>query len=1128
MRKLASIAVLAALCGCGRNGGIPEPGSKNYRDLLSNFYVGLAALQAGEDVRAKKGLTLASQIAPGEPATFANLAVLELRQQQYEQAAKDAETARTLAPDNSQVEALLGLIESRRGNLTRSIEHLERAVKLDGKNDKARYELAQEIERQGTPGANGEAREQLRALLQRQPNNTAVLLDQIRLSAKLGDASDVNSALVKLAAQSGAWPDGARRQLSQVETAAAANVRTAAVQVQFLRNVLVRDAAFRQSLDAIRPPAGTVGEPFLRFVKIESPSSLPSPPDLAMKFTQNPDETGHSTAGATWAGSLLLEAKAEPRLIWADAKALHTESGATLPIGAQLNRHSVASGDLNYDFRSDLVIATAKGVRIYQQGLSPLFSDVTARTKLPAEIVDGAYNGAWLFDVDLDGDLDIVLGATSGPPVVLRNNADGTYAVLRPFSGVEGVIDFVAADIDGDGDPDVAMVGGDRQLHVFSNERLGNYRQRTGPALGKRLTSVAAGDVNGDGSMDFVALAEDGTMLRSSDADGGRGWNTATLLKAETGAAGLVLADVDNNGSLDAVIGKQVFLSDGKTFQPQPRKLDGLCQTVFDLNGDGQLDIVTLTGDRGLQMLMGHGTRRYGWQTIRTRASQTTGDQRINSYGVGGEIELRSGLLTQKAMITSPMTHFGLGDNTEASLARIVWPNGALQVEFDLKRDTTALAQQRLKGSCPFLFAWDGKRMRFVKDCPPWSPALGLHVNAQKVAGIGQTEEWFKIPGEALQPRDGYYDFRITAEYWETFYIDHYSLLAVDHAVGTEVFTDERFAVPAPPLRLYATGQLRAFEKAVDDRGNDVSTTVANLDSRYLDTFGRGRYQGVTRDHWVELTMPADAPQSGPMYLIGSGWLHPTDATVNVALGQSSEATPHGLSVEVPGANGKWQVAKQDLGFPAGRLKNVVLDLAGIFKPGCGRRLRLRTNLEIYWDRLAWAPGFANNQLRVQHLGLSNATLNYRGFSRMSQANQSSPELPDYDEIEQRGPRWRDLEGYYTRFGDVRPLLEKTDDRMLITNAGDEMRLHVKALPQQTAGWVRDFVLIGDGWIKDGDYNCTFSRTVLPLPYHGLHEYDRAPSELEDDPAYRLHPEDWRDFHTRYVGPELFGKALWQ
>ena len=66
---------------------------------------------------------------------------------------------------------------------------------------------------------------------------------------------------------------------------------------------------------------------------------------------------------------------------------------------------------------------------------------------------------------------------------------------------------------------------------------------------------------------------------------------------------------------------------------------------------------------------------------------------------------------------------------------------------------------------------------------------------------------------------------------------------------------------------------------------------------------------------------------------------------------------------------------------------------------------------------------------------------------------------------------------------------------------------------------VRDFVVIGDGWVKDGDFNTTFSRTVLPLPTHASGRYDRPPGALEDDPVYQRHRGDFEQYHTRYVWP---------
>jgi hypothetical protein len=49
-------------------------------------------------------------------------------------------------------------------------------------------------------------------------------------------------------------------------------------------------------------------------------------------------------------------------------------------------------------------------------------------------------------------------------------------------------------------------------------------------------------------------------------------------------------------------------------------------------------------------------------------------------------------------------------------------------------------------------------------------------------------------------------------------------------------------------------------------------------------------------------------------------------------------------------------------------------------------------------------------------------------------------------------------------------------------------------------------VLVGDGWVKDGDLNTTFGKTVLPLPYHGRQDYTIPPRGLENDPVYRRFP----------------------
>src|SRR6201999_1323272 len=111
-------------------------------------------------------------------------------------------------------------------------------------------------------------------------------------------------------------------------------------------------------------------------------------------------------------------------------------------------------------------------------------------------------------------------------------------------------------------------------------------------------------------------------------------------------------------------------------------------------------------------------------------------------------------------------------------------------------------------------------------------------------------------------------------------------------------------------------------------------------------------------------------------------------------------------------------------------------------------------NLEIYWDQIEWAQGLSNAPIKITHLRPQSADLRYRGFSSIHQANPSSPEIPDYSQLAATTQIWRDLSGYYTRYGDVRELLAGIDDRYVIMNAGDELALRFPESPPPLAGWV--------------------------------------------------------------------------
>ena len=454
-----------------------------------------------------------------------------------------------------------------------------------------------------------------------------------------------------------------------------------------------------------------------------------------------------------------------------------------------------------------------------------------------------------------------------------------------------------------------------------------------------------------------------------------------------------------------------------------------------------------------------------------------------------------------------------------------------LQADFDGRADQVVVSEQRLKGSCPWVFADNGSGMQFVTDFL-WRSPLGLRINAQDTAGVTQTEDWVKIGGDQLAPRNGMYDVRITAELWETHFVDHVSLIAVDHPADVDVFVDERFAKETPRLAVHAMRTPHPVAHAWDDRGTDVTESVSKRDGRYLATFPLGPYQGVATDHYVDLELGREIPPDGRLWLVANGWIYPTDSSINVAIAQGSQPQPRGLSLQAQDDTGRWIVVDPDLGFPAGKNKTILLDLGHVVRAGVkhARRLRLRTNLEVYWDWLAIAEPVPNDMFRTSRLQAARADLQYRGYSQTRVSGHSAPELPIYDKVGNVTERWRDLAGYYTRFGDVRELLEGVDDRYVIMNAGDELRLLFPAALAPGSGWTRDFVLVGDGWVKDGDFNTSFSKTVLPLPAHDRPNYEAATgaSEIEDDPVFRRHPQDWQNFHTRFVSPDAFLSGLRQ
>lgn len=1118
---------------------LPEPGAPAYEQYVEAFQVGVAALDADVPGMAEESLNQAVGLIPQEPAGWADRGLLYLRTGRLPDAARDLEEARRLAPEDPDVQKLLGLLNQRQGRFGEAAAHLRQAVAKDPGDVEALYRLAQIVDQEHKDGSDDEHQKLMEQILAARPNNLHVLLDRLRVAIRRGDRDAVRDTVNRLQKLSPGWSEQVRTAFADLERALAGPFgKEEVLPLLTFSNLLRSEPAYPRSASEVSPPDAFAGNPLRTFVRLSPARSTPAPPDTELTFTPEPLADAPSgrwdVAVPVWPTD-----EGQPVVFVANAQELRrVGSGLTLP-SLPVTPGGLVPFDWNNDFRVDLLLAGPNGLRFYQQGKDGTFTDVTAKTGLPADILRGDYAAALAADVDLDGDLDILLARKTGSLLFLRNNFDGTFAARPVFTDVDGARAFAWADFDHDGAPDAAVLDARGRLHVFANERSGQFLRWPAAVPDGTYLAMTAADADDDGVLDLVALRTDGTLIRLADQNKRSAWGIGELGRwaapagAEPASLRLLAADLDNNGVPDLLVtgtaGSAAWLGGaGGTFQPLAASLPPRVSAAVDLTGSGRLDLLALDGDGRPVRFRNAGSKNYHWQSIRFRAAAAAdaqGDNRINSFGIGGEIELRTGSLIVKRPITTPVVHFGLGERSRADVVRIQWPNGMSQVEFRPPIDQAAVAEQRLKGSCPFLFTWDGKRFVFVTDFM-WSTPLGMYINAQDKGGILQTKEWVRVRGDQLVPRNGQYEVRVNANLWETHYFDHLALHAVDHPVGTELFVDERFALEPSQPALHLTDPTRPVARARDHFGQDVTDVVRSVDGNFLDRCGRGIYQGIASDHWVEVDLGDDAPRGGPVWLVAHGWVHPTDSSINYALEQGQHPRPRALALEVPDGNGGWKVAKDRIGFPAGKNKTVLLRLDGLEGPGVSRRFRLRTNMEIFWDALHYARGRNDAEAVKTELPALVADLRPRGILKMSRANPSSPELPDYDQVVARGQAWRDLIGYHTRFGDVRELIETVDDRYAILTAGDDVALRFAAPPGPPPGRVRDFIWVSDGWVKDGDLNTRFGKTVLPLPAHDLKSYDTPPRRLEDDPVYLRHRKDWAVFHTRHVTPDAYERGL--
>jgi hypothetical protein len=813
---------------------------------------------------------------------------------------------------------------------------------------------------------------------------------------------------------------------------------------------------------------------------------------------------------------------------------------------------SAAFADFDNDGFMDLFVVREKGDLIYRNASKGNFENITSDAKA-GTTTDG--KRVLCFDADEDGDLDI-LELKDGGDLLFRNNGDGTFAEMAEKMGLKRAgsnsTDAAFGDFDEDGDLDLVVTDAERGVILYSNQRQGIYRDVTeanGLSSKYGATAVTVGDYNNDGFLDmFVSsLIGDGNALYINHRDGTfeKDMSSPGLYNSLNNIKGYDAAflDFDCDGYLDIIVagessaingrGLLLFHNDGKgkftdTSEILPIEISsGNKLAIFDYNDDGDPDIL-VTGLRGGVTLLrndGGNTNHYIKMKL---VGLRTGSAKNNFFGIGAKVELRSGDLYQTMVVRDPNILFGLGNRTRADVIRITWTNGVPQNIFMPGSDQALIESQVLKGSCPFIYTWNGTEFEFVKDIL-WRSALGMPLGIMggttAYAFADASDDYLKIPGEALKPVDGKYSVNVTSELWETIYLDKLELVAVDHPDSIDIWVAEQFSPPPfPALKIYSTGKRNYPVSAKNGEGRDLLQYITEKDNIYISDFNQGKYQGITEMHDLILD-PGKLDISGNLFLFMNGWIFPTDASINVAISQSAETKVTPPMIQVINSKGEWETVIPAAGFPMGKNKTVIVDLSGKIR-SADHRIRIRTNMEVYWDQIFFCDQLPKNSVITNIMEPVSADLHYRGFSSgFRKGGRYGPHWFNYSSVTTE-PKWRDLTGDYTRYGDVLPLLKDPDSKYIISNAGDETSITFDAnkLPPLPSGWKRDFLVRSVGWVKDGDLNTAFGKTVQPLPFHGMKSY--PPSKNDLYPTDTDHQKYLKEYNTRIVTGEKYLNAV--
>jgi Flp pilus assembly protein TadD len=819
-------------------------------------------------------------------------------------------------------------------------------------------------------------------------------------------------------------------------------------------------------------------------------------------------------------------------LVKMDAKT----SGLSLPG----NGIACAVGDYDNDGLPDLAVAVEDRVAIFHNLGHGKFADATSAVGIrslnhPA--------GLTFVDFDHDGDLDLfITGANFGPGggsnVLWRNNGNSTFTERTGPTGLAGSVTStgtILSDINNDRAVDLLVTGQGTSPMIFENQREGAFKT---VALYDSSLPATRGisilDFNKDGWMD-VAVTHAGSpgLTLWKNVEGKHFERVSVPIGDVAGAWGLTAIDFDNDGWIDLAVivdthrgarlrvlrncGAKGFEDVTKALKLEDLDLSGAKSVIgADIDGDGAPDLIVARGSMTPLVL-----RNIGGNKNHSLRIALTG-LADNKSAIGTKVEVLANGSKQKFEVAGSSGYLsqgptdilvGLGKTDHVDVVRMVWPTGVPQDEIDVAATKPLVLQEldRRGSSCPVLFAWDGKKYQFVSDVI--GAAVVGHWMSPFTRNENDPDEWVKVDGSTLQSRNGRLSLRFGEPMEEVNYIDQLRLVAIDHPEGTEVYPDERFLSEKPFAKgspVIASHDTHLPAGAWDDRGENVLPRLAKRDRKYVHDFKNLTYAGFANRHTLTLDL-GDWSDRHPLRLFLHGFIEYFSATSMYAAWQAG-LRPEPPSIEAQMPDGSWTKVIEDMGFPAGLPRTIVVDLTGKLPPHV-RRIRMRTNLQIYWDQILVDNADESKSMRAVELPLASASVAFRGYPKQVDGETPGDITYDYQRISLTGPfQWP--RGSFTHYGPVTSLLRQLDDEYVIFGSGDEIDAEFSdaVLPALPPHWKRDYFFYANGYVKDMDFYEALPFTIAQLPFQSMSSYPYPWKEHFPEDIQRLdYRLDWND-----------------